>query len=245
MEKYSNYILIFFVLSLLFCGCVSKPPDSGNTLNASSYNLSDNHSAKQEEMNGNRSNQLNASEQLIQDLKPDISHAVPSIYPTETSKRPSMDDFIISSFPEVTDQYVSIKESQNALALKEVQKKALELQLLIQDYKKKYRLDIPNSEKKAFGTLDSRREIIFLKYLQYLNDMEEYAVNLKNAVYYQEKGGDSESIQNVRRYQSHADQYLKEAIAEVKTINDYCNDFKYTFFDPILVQKYRYTRISV
>lgn len=152
-----------------------------------------------------------------------------------------MDEFIATSFPKVTELYTSIKKAKNALEWKTVQDVALDLQILIQDYKKTYQLTGPNPEKKVFPGLDSREEIVFLKYINYLDDLENYATNLKNAVYYQEKGSDPQSAQTSRRYQGLADQFEKQAIAEVKTISDYSKDFKYTFFDPKVSAQYRYT----
>ncbi len=151
-----------------------------------------------------------------------------------------MDTFIKTSFPQVTDSYVSIKKSRNALEWKDVQDKALKLQILVQDFKKSYQLEVPNPEKTVFPDLNSRQQIVFLKYLRYLNDMESYATNLKNAVYYQEKGNDPQSAQTAGRYQNLADQFEKQAIAEVKTINDYATDFKYTFLDQKSAEQYRY-----
>lgn len=152
-----------------------------------------------------------------------------------------MGSFISSSFPEVTKLYGEIKKSNNALEWKSVQDQSLKLQILIQDLKKTYQLNTPNPEKKIFPGLDSRQEIIFLKYVRYLDDMENYATNLKNAVYYQEKGSDPQSAQTSRRFQGLADQFEKQAIAEVKTIGDYCKDFKYTFFNLKIADQYRYT----
>lgn len=160
---------------------------------------------------------------------------------THVEQASNLDGFISTSFPEVTGIYNEIKKSRNALEWKQVQDKALELQILIQDLKKENQLNVPNPEKNVFSGLDSRQQIVFLKYLQYLDDMESYATNLKNAVYYQEKGSDPGSAQTARRYQGQADQSEKEAIAEVKTISDYCNDFKYSFFDSKLSDQYRYT----
>lgn len=152
----------------------------------------------------------------------------------------TMDAFIATSFPLVTEAYTGIKKSRNALEWKAVQDKALKLQILIQDLKKTYQLEVPNPEKTVFEGLDSRQQIVFLKYVRYLNDMESYATNLKNAVYYQEKGNDPQSAQTAKRYQDLADQFEKQVIAEVKTIVDYANDFKYTFMNPTLADQYRY-----
>jgi len=171
-----------------------------------------------------------------------VGSSVNSEMEKKTIERAShMEDFISSSFPEVTELYTSIKKAKNALEWKTVQDLALDLQILIQDYKKTYQLTDPNPEKKVFPGLDSRQEIVFLKYINYLDDMENYATNLKNAVYYQEKGSDPQSAQTSRRYQGLADQFEKQAIATVKTISDYSQDFKYTFFDPKLSAQYRYT----
>ncbi|PWR74295.1 hypothetical protein [Methanospirillum lacunae] len=159
---------------------------------------------------------------------------------TSIEKSSDMAGFISTSFPAITEKYVEIKKSRNALDWKKVQEQALSLQVQIQTLKKTYILDVPNPEKTVFPNLNSREQIVFLKYVGYLSDMESYATNLKNAVYYQEKGGDSESLQTARRYQNLADQFEKQAIAEVKTISDYCTDFKYTFINPITVQAYRY-----
>ena len=178
---------------------------------------------------------------------PTAETMVPAL-PAETIKTPThpdqaagMESFISTSFPEVTGIYDEIKKSRNALDWKQVQDKALKLEILIQDLKKEYQLNVPNPEKNVFTNLDSRQQIVLLKYLQYLDDMESYATNLKNAVYYQEKGNDPQSAQTARRYQDQADQAEKQVIAEVKTISDYCSDFKYSFFDSKLSGQYRYT----
>jgi hypothetical protein len=155
-------------------------------------------------------------------------------------KSSDMAGFISTTFPEITEKYSEIKKSRNALDWRKVQEQALNLQIQIQNIKKSYLLDVPNPEKTVFPNLNSKEQIVFLKYVGYLNDMEGYAINLKNAVYYQEKGGDPESLQTARRYQNLADQYEKQTIAEVKTISDYCTDFKYTFINPVTVQAYRY-----
>jgi hypothetical protein len=155
-------------------------------------------------------------------------------------KSSDMAGFISTSFPAITEKYIDIKKSRNALDWKKVQEQALSLQIQIQNLKKSYLLDVPNPEKTVFPNLNSREQIVFLKYVGYLHDMESYATNLKSAVYYQEKGGDSESLQTARRYQNLADQFEKQAIAEVKTISDYSADFKYTYINPVSVQAYRY-----
>jgi len=155
-------------------------------------------------------------------------------------KSPDMAGFISGSFPKVTETYIAIKKSKGALDWKKVQEQALALQIQVQDLKKTYQLDVPNPEKTVFPGLNSREQIVFLKYIRYLNDMETFATNLKNAVYYQEKGGDPDSLQTAHRYQNLADQFEKQAIAEVKTISDYCTDFKYSFMNPGSVQEYRY-----
>jgi len=155
-------------------------------------------------------------------------------------KSPDMAGFISGSFPKVTDTYIAIKKSRTALDWKKVQEQALALQIQIQDLKKTYLLDVPNPEKTVFPGLNSREQIVFLKYINYLDDMESFATNLKNAVYYQEKGSSTDALQNAHRYQNLADQFEKQAIAEVKTISDYSNDFKYTFMNPGSVQEYRY-----
>lgn len=155
-------------------------------------------------------------------------------------KLSDMAGFISTSFPAITEKYTDIKKSRNALDWKKVQEQALSLQILIQNLKKTYLLDVPNPEKTVFPNLNNREQIVFLKYLGYLNDMESYATNLKNAIYYQEKGADSDSLQTARRYQNLADQFEKQVIAEVKTISDYSNDFKYTFINPDMVKAYRY-----
>lgn len=152
-----------------------------------------------------------------------------------------METFISDSFPDVTGIYSEIKKSKNALEWKMVQDQSLQLQILVQDLKKTYQLNTPNPEQNVFPGLDNRQEIVFLKYVRYLDDMENYATNLKNAVYYQEKGSDPESAQTSRRYQGLADQFEKQAISEVKTISDYCTDFKYSFFDQEVANQYRYT----
>lgn len=178
----------------------------------------------------------------VTSMKAEVTQAsspVPSPSPL-MERAPDMDGFISTSFPKVTDVYTEIQQSRNALEWKAVQDQALSLQILVQDLKKTYQLEVPNPEKTVFPGLDSRQQIVFLKYLQYLNDMENFATNLKNAVYYQEKGSDPQSSQTARRYQNQADQFEKQAIAEVKTISDYCNDFRYTFLNPVTVQKYRY-----
>jgi hypothetical protein len=167
-----------------------------------------------------------------------LETAVP---PVQVVRASDMNSFISSSFPEVTDLYEEVKKSKNALEWKAVQDRSLELQILIQNLKKTYNLNTPNPEKNVFPGLDSKQEIVFLKYIRYLDDMENYATNLKNAIYYQERGSDPQSAQTSRRYQGLADQYEKQAIAGVKTISDYCRDFKYTFFDDDSVQQYRYT----
>lgn len=159
---------------------------------------------------------------------------------TQMERAPDMDGFISTSFPKVTEIYSGIKKSRNALDWKQVQDQSLKLQIFIQDLKKTYQLDVPNPEKNVFPGLDSRQQIVLLKYLQYLDDMEGYATNLKNAIYYQEKGTDPQSAQTSRRYQGLADQSEKQAIAEVKTISEYSKDFKFTFFDSILAGHYRY-----
>jgi len=156
------------------------------------------------------------------------------------TKSQDMAGFISTSFPKITETYVALKKSKNALDWKKVQDQALNMQIQVQDLKKTYSLDVPNPEKSVFPDLDSREQIVFLKYIGYLNDMESYAANLKNAVYYQEKGTDSNSLQTAHRYQNLADQFEKQVIAEVKTISDYCTDFKYSFIDPKSVQEYRY-----
>jgi hypothetical protein len=155
-------------------------------------------------------------------------------------KSSDMAGFISTTFPAITEKYSEIKKSRNALDWKKVQEQALSLQVQIQNLKKSYLLDVPNPEKTVFPNLNSREQIVFLKYVGYLNDMESYATNLKSAIYYQEKGGDPESLQAAHRYQNLADQYEKQTIAEVKTISDYCTDFKYTFINPVTVQAYRY-----
>jgi hypothetical protein len=240
MEKWILILLILSIMVFFICGCISKAPDvtssamqPGNTPDSVDAGR-DSSTASAQPSPLSADSKSNVSE--IQNSG-NVSSAIPINSPVPLP----LEDFISTSFSEVTDLYNSIKKSRNALAWKEVQDKALQMQLLIQEYKKSYRLDLPNPEKKVFGRLNSREEIVLLKYLQYLNDMEGYAVNLKNAVYYQEKGSDSESAQTALRYQSHADQNIKRAIAEVKTISDYCNDFKFSFFDSELVSDYRYT----
>jgi hypothetical protein len=156
---------------------------------------------------------------------------------SRTEKKSDMAGFISMSFPEVTETYSAIKKSRNAMDWKKVQDQAMALQIQVQDLKKTYQLEVPNPEKNVFPDLNSREQIVFLKYISYLNDLESYATNLKNAVYYQEKGNDP---QTAHRYQNIADQFEKQVIAEVKTISDYCNDFKYTFLNPVTVQVYRF-----
>ena len=171
------------------------------------------------------------------------SQQTPSVtLPSQVERSSDMAGFISSSLPKVTETYVAIKKSRNALEWKKVQDQALSLQISIQDLKKTYQLSAPNPEKTAFPGLNNREQIVFLKYNQYLNDIENYAINLKNAVYYQEKGNDPQTLQTARRYQSLADQYEKQVIAGIKTIADYGNDFKYSFVDPKMVQEYRYVQ---
>lgn len=156
------------------------------------------------------------------------------------SKASDMDGFITSTFPVITASYAEIKKSRDALDWKKVQDNSQKLQTLLQDYQTTYHLDLPNPEKVVFNGLDSRQQIVLLKYIRFMQDMESYAENLKNAVYYQEKGNDPQSAQTSRRYQNLADQFEKQSIAGVKTISEYAADFKYTFIDPDLAGVYRY-----
>lgn len=233
---------MIFILFLVFtCACISNTPGIINTPEGSPVSTSD-----QIKPATGEENTIVPTAREPQASAPVSSHdngtksSIPEVS-LASSSTVTMEDFIALSYPQITELYVTIKKSRDALQWKEVQDSALQLQLLIQEFKKTYRLDIPNPEKKVFGPLDSRKEIILLKYLEYMNDMESYATNLKNAVYYQEKGSDPGSAQTARRYQGQADQYMKQAIAEVKTINEYCDDFQYSFFDTKLVQEYRYT----
>lgn len=159
---------------------------------------------------------------------------------SRTERAPDMHQFISVSFPRVSDVYLAIKNARTAMEWKKVQDQALALQILIQELKKNYQLEGTNPEKTVYSNLSSREQIVFLKYISYLNDMENFAINLKNSIYYQEKGSDPQALQTAKRYQNQAAQYEKQSIAEVKTISDYCNDFNYTFMNPVIVQYYRY-----
>lgn len=169
-----------------------------------------------------------------------IEEVVPVSDPSTITKASDMDGFIRSTFPMITAVYEEIKKSREALEWKKVQDQSQKLQMLIKEYQTTYHLDRSNPEKVVFTGLDSRQQIVLLKYLRFLQDMENYALNLKNAIYYQEKGNDPQSAQTSRRYQNLADQFEKQSIAGVKTISEYATDFKYTFFDPDLARVYRY-----
>jgi hypothetical protein len=160
--------------------------------------------------------------------------------PPGIERESDMDGFIRVSFPKVTELYTDIKKSRIVFEWKQIQEKAIKMQIFIQDLTRTYQLDISNPEKNVFRDLDSRHQIVMLKYLHYLDDMEGYATNLNNAVYYQEKGTDPQSAQTSLRYQGQSDQFEKQAIADIKTISEYCNDFRFTFLNQEMVREYRY-----
>lgn len=152
-----------------------------------------------------------------------------------------VEEIIALTFPAITEQYTAIQRSRNALEWDDVQAEALSLQVNIQELMRSYQMDRPNPAQRLVPGIDSREEIVLLKYIRFLEDMGYYAENLKNAVYYQEKGSDPPSAQTARRYQGIADQYEKQAINAVQTISDYCDDFSIRCFDKESASLYRHT----
>ncbi|PKL60745.1 MAG: hypothetical protein CVV33_01070 [Methanomicrobiales archaeon HGW-Methanomicrobiales-4] len=237
--KFHLFPVVIILICLLFlAGCISNSPDSSKTsIPEKGGDLHVQNSLSQTEMPVQTlTGQTTSlpSTQVIQNQLPEANG------PSLVERRSDMAGFISTSFPEVTNLYTDIKKSRNALEWKQVQEKALQLQLLIQDLTKTYQLNTPNPEKNVFKGLDSREQIVLLKYIQYLDDMESYATNLKNAVYYQERGSDPQSAQTALRYQGQADQFEKKVITEIKTISDYFNDFKYSFLNQESVRQYRF-----
>jgi hypothetical protein len=233
--------LVLFIAVIFLAGCVSSPPETNipiqQTISPVTVEPVEN-IAQPEDLLSSASTQTPASSK---GNLPSTGQMQPSSTNLNKSgKATTMEAFVTHTFPQVTELYVAIKKSKDALEYKVVQDKSLQLQVLIQNIKQDYQLTVTNPEKRVFPSLDNRQQVVFLKYLQFLNDMENYAVNLKSAVYYQEKATDAQSMQTSKRYQSQADQYIKQAIAKVKTIYEYCQDFKYTFFNPELVKEYRY-----
>nr|WP_319537730.1 hypothetical protein [uncultured Methanospirillum sp.] len=237
--NYRSLFMLFLVAGLILsAGCISSK--DGQT-----------QSAQEPQATLTPSTQATVASETEKSVTPGSDTIIPASTQSPSSttvgttsstivKAPDMAGFISGSFLKVTETYIGIKKSRGALDWKKVQEQALALQIQVQDLKKTYMLDVPNPEKTVFPGLNSREQIVFLKYIRYLNDMESFATNLKNAVYYQEKGGDPDSLQTAHRYQNLADQFEKQAIAEVKTISDYCTDFKYSFMNPVSVQEYRY-----
>jgi hypothetical protein len=238
--NYNMLIITILLAGLIFsAGCTSI--QQGQTSSSQIIQPTTTSSEQIPVIGGAEKSEISDSVSLTSPLaQPSVSSQ--SVSPTTSTieKSSDMPGFISTSFPKITEIYSEIKKSRNALDWKKVQEQALSLQIQIQNLKKTYMLDVPNPEKTVFVNLNSKEQIVFLKYLRYLNDMENYGVNLKNAVYYQEKGGDADSLLTARRYQNIADQFEKQAIAEVKTISDYGTDFKYTFINPVTVQEYRY-----
>lgn len=229
----SSVLLILFIIGVILCtGCVSSQ-QGPTAVPAQPVEEIDKAGSPVSGPSSPPSAAIDSSPKQANDvLEEPVSNTI--------SKASDMDGFIRSTFPEITASYTEIKKSRDALEWKKVQDHSQKLQTLIQDYQKTYHLDLPNPEKVVFAGLDSRQQIVLLKYLRFLQDMESYATNLKNAVYYQEKGTDPQSAQTSRRYQNLADQFEKQSIAGVKTISEYAADFKYTFIDPDLAGVYRY-----
>jgi hypothetical protein len=243
MNKSILPLVFILIIAIFLAGCTSSELKFGNSdQNAASHDSETKVPAAETTLGKDQqTKQQNTNLQETIPVKNSESDPDQIVKVTsKTTHSSNMAGFVSSTFPLVTDIYSEIKKSRNALEWKEVQDKALNLQLQIQEIKKTYQLDIVNPEKKVFPNLNSKEQIVFLKYLGYLNDMENYAANLKNAVYYQEKSSDAQSAQTARRYQSLADQFEKEAIAKVKTISTYCNDYKFTFFDMDMSKNYRY-----
>lgn len=238
MKYHLSHILIVLICLLLLAGCITNLPDNTKVSAPEIvHEVSTQTSAIQTGIPVQTLAEQSTSAPLAETSLVQASETKDS---PQMERESDMGGFISASFPKVTELYIDIKKSRNALEWKQVQEKALKLQVLIQDLTKTYRLNIPNPEKNVFKGLDSREQIVLLKYLQYLDDMESYATNLKNAVYYQEKGSDPQSAQTSLRYQGQADQFEKQMITEVKTISDYCKDFKYTFLNQEMVREYRF-----
>ncbi|HWQ68235.1 MAG TPA: hypothetical protein VN372_15365 [Methanospirillum sp.] len=156
----------------------------------------------------------------------------------ETNIAKDLPTFIKQTFPTLTENYIAIKAARNALNDNEIQDQSLRLEQLIQNIRKTYQLERPNVEKRVFPGLDSKQEIIFNKYLGFMIDLEGYATNLKNAIYYKQIGGDPTAPMTASRYLGQAEQSEQKTIATVKTMVDYCKDFGYLYLDPVSAESY-------
>ncbi|HOJ96740.1 MAG TPA: hypothetical protein PK024_07905 [Methanospirillum sp.] len=149
--------------------------------------------------------------------------------------------FIEDTFPKLTKAYVAIRASDRALDAAGVQEKALALENMVQDLTEEYHLDQSLPEKNVFPGLSSREEVIFNKYLGFIRSLGSYASSLKQAVYWKNAGTDPASLGNYRRYQDLTDNYGKNVITDIKTLDGYCTEWGFPYLDKKYMKEYSFT----
>lgn len=160
---------------------------------------------------------------------------------SDSSASVQLKGFIEKTFPQLTAAYVDIKKSGRALDAIGVQEKALAVETLVQDLTNEYHLDQSLPEKNVFPGLSSKEEVIFNKYLGYIRDLGQYAMYLKEAVYWKSMGSDPNAPGNYRRNQDLADQFGKKVVTDIQTLNEYAKEWGFLYLDDIYTREYSLT----
>ena len=150
--------------------------------------------------------------------------------------------FIRETFPDLTFKYSAIRTAIHDLNWNEAQNKSLNLEDRIREIKNSYPVNAPDSEKSIYIGLDNKQRIVLDKYLGYINNLEQYAINQKNAIYYRTQSADLSAKGTAKRYQDLADEFEKKVVTDVRTLDEYCKEFKYDYLDSRSVDKYSFIR---
>ncbi len=149
--------------------------------------------------------------------------------PNDLTGEKTLKGFIEATFPELTTLYNGIQMRRVALDWTGVQSGAHDLEIRTSEIIQEFGLDQPLPEKKVFHVENAREEIILKKYIGYIMDTNQFAANLKEAVYWQEKPGDRQAELNVKRFQDLADEFEKKMTADIKSVYEYGEDFGYQY----------------